>query len=110
MIPSAIPSVAPPIVRPFSVTVMTVLAPTVEPVMEITIIVDVGVAAVAEELLITTSGVALVAMKPSGYMSEMLLPDERKPPEVVVNENVTADPLLPETRSVPRIKNEVPVT
>lgn len=110
MIPLALPSVAPPIVRPFSVTVMTVLATRVEPVKEMAIIVDVGVAAVAELPLITTTGVALVAMNPCGYMSEMLLPEESKPPEVVVNENVTADALLSDTRSDPSIKKVVPVT
>ena len=44
-------------------------------------------------------GVALVAKKPDGYESVILLPAASAPPAVVVNENVAAAPVLPEMRS-----------
>lgn len=110
MIPSALPSVAPPKVRPINVTAMTVLAKSVDAVVEMTIIVEVGEAEVPEPPLIETLGVALVDMKPEGYINEMELPGISRPPGVVVNENVTADAVLAAIRSVPRIENVAPVT
>ena len=110
VIPSALPSVAPPKVRPINVTAMTVLAKSVDAVVEMTIIVEVGEAEVPEPPLIETLGVALVDMKPEGYINEMELPGISRPPGVVVNENVTADAFLAATRSVPRIENVAPVT
>ena len=110
VIPSALPSVAPPKVRPINVTAMTVLAKSVDAVVEMTIIVEVGEAEVPEPPLIETLGVALVDMKPEGYINEMELPGISRPPGVVVNENVTADAFLAAIRSVPRIENVAPVT
>ena len=52
-------------------------------------------------------GVALVAKKPGGYDSVILLPAASAPPAVVVNENVAAAPVLPATRSLPETTNAV---
>ena len=56
------------------------------------------------------AGVALVAKKPDGYDSVILLPAKSAPPAVVVNENVAAAPVLPATRSPLAIANDAPVT
>ena len=50
-------------------------------------------------------GVALVAKKPDGYDSVILLPAASAPPAVVVNENVAAAPVFPEIRSTFETKN-----
>ncbi len=55
-------------------------------------------------------GVALVAKKPDGYDSVILLPAASAPPAVVVNENVAAAPVFPATRSPLAIPNDAPVT
>ena len=109
--PDALPAVAPPMVRPVSVTVTVVLAASVAPAVVMTMEIAVGAAAlpVAPPLMLT-KGVALVAKKPDGYDSVILLPAARAPPAVVVNENVAAAPVLPATRSLPTTTNDVEQT
>ena len=93
-------SVARPMVRPCKVTVTAVLAASVAVPVVMTMEAAVGAAAmpVAPPLMLTR-GVALVAKKPDGYDSVMLLPAASAPPAVVVNDNVAAAPVLPATRS-----------
>ena len=52
-------------------------------------------------------GVTLVAKKPDGYDSVILLPAASAPPAVVVNENVAAAPVLSATRSLPETAKDV---
>ncbi len=60
--------------------------------------------------LICTPGVPVLAKKPDGYVSVMVLLVASAPPAVVVNENVAAADDLPATRSDAAISNEVFVT
>ena len=93
-------SVARPMVRPCKVTVTAVLAASVVPAVVMTMEVAVGAATLpVAPLLMATAGVALVAKKPDGYDSVILLPAASAPPAVVVNENVATAPGLPATRS-----------
>ena len=77
-----------------------------------TIWVPVGVATVpvgvTPPAFIVTPGVPVLAKKPDGYVSVMVLPMESAPPAVVVNENVAAAGVFPATRSVAAIVNKVP--
>ena len=61
-------------------------------------------------LIISTLGVPVLAKKPTGYVSVMVLLVASAPPAVVVNENVAATAVLPATRWVVEIDNEVLVT
>ena len=60
--------------------------------------------------LICTPGDPVLAKKPEGYVSVMVLPTASAPPAVVVNENVAAADALPAMRSEVAITNEVLVT
>ena len=103
------PAVAPPMVRPVTVTVTAVLAATaaVAVVMTISVLVGVATLPVGGPLpLISTPGVPVLEKKPVGYVSVMLLPISSLPPAVVVNENVAAADVLPATRSDVAITNE----
>ena len=108
------PPVADPMVRPVTVTVTAVLAAIFGLAVVMTIWVAVGVATVpvgvTPPALIVTPGVPVVAKKPDGYVSVMLLPISSAPPAVVVNETVTEAPVLPATRSDAAIVNEALVT
>ncbi len=98
--PDALPAVKPPMVRPVSVMVTAVLALSFAVPVVMPIDVAVGAAALLDAPpLMATAGVALVAKKPEGYDSVILLPAASAPPTVVVNENVAAAPVLPEMRS-----------
>ena len=59
--------------------------------------------------LIVTPGVPVLAKKPNGYDSVMVLPIASAPPKVVVNENVAAAAAFPATRSDTEFANEVGV-
>ena len=113
VMPDALPAVAPPMVRPVSVTVTVVLAASVAPAVVMTMevapggLMGVKLAPPAETAPV---GVALVAKKPGGYDSVILLPAASAPPAVVVNENVAAAPVLPATRSLPETTNAVEQT
>ena len=100
VMPDALPAVAPPMVRPVSVTVTAVLAfSTAFPVL---MMIDVALGEDALPVappLIATAGVALVAKKPGGYDNVMLLPAASAPPAVVVNEMYAAASVLPGMRS-----------
>ena len=101
-----------PIVRPVSVTVTAVLAASAVPPVVMTTEVAPGcagarVAPLAESVAV---GVAVVAKKPDGYVSVMLLLVASAPPAVVVNENVAVADTLPATRSDAAIPNEALVT
>ena len=102
-----------PKIKPVSVTVTAVLAASVAPAVVMTMevapgrLMGVKLALPADTVPV---GVALVAKKPVGYDSVMLLPAASAPPAVVVNENVAATPVLPATRSPLAIANEKPVT
>ena len=102
------PGVAPPMVRPVTVTLTIVLAATAAVAVVMTIWVLVGVATlpVGPLPLISTSGVPVLEKKPEGYVSVMVLPISSLPPAVVVNENVAAAGVLPATRSDVAITNE----
>ena len=103
------PAVAPPMIRPVTVTVTAVLAATAAVAVVMTIWVLVGVATlpVGGPLpLICTPGVPVLEKKPVGYVSVILLPISSLPPAVVVNENVAAAGVLPATRSDVAIANE----
>ena len=77
-----------------------------------TIWVLVGVAAepVAPLPLICAPGVPVLAKKPDGYVSVMVLLVASAPPAVVVNENVAAAGALLVTRSVDAMVNVGPIT
>ncbi len=111
VMPVALPAVAAPIVTPLSVatTVVLVLSVAVPVVMTMNVAVGAAALLVAPPLK-ATAGVALVLKKPGGYQSVMLLPAASEPPAVVVNENVTAAPVLPATRSLPATANDVEQT
>ena len=100
--PDALPAVTPPMVRPVRVTVTAVLAASVVPAVVMTMevapggLMGVKLALPADTVPV---GVALVAKKPVGYDSVMLLPAASAPPAVVVNENVTLATVLPGMRS-----------
>jgi hypothetical protein len=91
----------PPIVRPFTVTVTTVLAAISCAAVVMTIWVLVGVATkpMGPPPLICTPGVPLLAKKPDGYFSVMVLLVDSAPPAEVVKPNVAAADVLPATRS-----------
>ena len=101
-----------PIVTPISVTVTAVLAASAVPPVVMTMEVAPGcagvrVAPLAESVAV---GEAVVAKKPDGYVSVMVLLVASAPPAVVVNENVAAADALPATRSDAAIANEAFVT
>ena len=98
--PEALPAVKAPMVRPVRVMVTAVLALSVDVSVVMPIDVAVGAAALLDAPpFMATVGVALVAKKPDGYVSVLLLPAASAPPAVVVNENVAVAPVLPEMRS-----------
>ena len=78
--------------------------------MTIWVLVGVATEPVGPLPLIDTAGVPVLAKKPAGYVSVMLLPVASAPPAVVVNENVAAADALPATRSDAAIPNEALVT
>jgi hypothetical protein len=102
-----------PKIKPERVTVTAVLAASVAPAVVMTMevapggLMGVNLALPADTVPV---GVALVAKKPGGYDSVMLLPAASAPAAVVVNENVAVTPVLPTTRSPLAIANETPVT
>ena len=101
-IPTELPMVAVPMVRPVTVTVTAVLAAIDWVAMVMTIWVLVGAATVpvgGPLPLICTPGVPVLEKKPVGYVSVMVLPVASAPPAVVVNENVAAADVLPAKRS-----------
>ena len=103
------PAVMPPMVRPVTVTVTSVLAATAAVAVVMTIWVLVGVATLpvgGPVPLICTPGVPVLEKKPVGYVSVMVLPVASAPPAVVVNENVAAADVLPAKRSDADIANE----
>ena len=77
-----------------------------------TICVSVGVATepVGPLPLICTLGDPVLAKKPDGYVSVMLLPAASAPPAVVVKENVAAAEVLLATRSAKATSNVTEVT
>ena len=88
------------IVNPESVTVTAVLA--LSTAFRVVMMTEVALGEEALPVappLIATAVVALVAKKPGGYDSVMLLPAASAPPAVVVNEMYAAAPVLPEMRS-----------
>ena len=106
VMPVALPAVAAPIVTPLRVMMKAVLAASVMPA--VVMMIDVapgGLMGVKLALLVDTApvGVTLVAKKPDGYVSVMVLPTASWPPIVVVNENVAAARVLPATRSASAI-------
>ena len=101
-----------PIVKPIKVTVTEVPAASAVPPVVMTMEVEPGcdgerVAPLEERVAL---GMAVVAKKPDGYVSVMLLLVASAPPAVVVNENVAAADALPATRSDAAIANEAFVT
>ena len=107
--PVEFPAVAAPMVRPVTVTVTAVLAAIDWFAMVITIWVLVSVATVpvgGPPPLICTPGAPVLAKKPGGYVSVMVLLVASVPPAVVVNENVAAADVLPAKRSDADIANE----
>ena len=74
------------------------------------VLVGVATEPVGPPPLICTPGVPVLAKKPDGYVSVMVLPVASAPPAVVVNENVAAADVLPATRSDAAIVNEGLVT
>jgi hypothetical protein len=111
--PVVLPAVAAPMVRPVSVMVKAVLAASVVPAVVMTMQVTPGGlmgVKLASPVDKAPIGVALVAKKPEGYESVILLPAASAPPAVVVNENVAAAPVLPVTRSLPETANDVEQT
>jgi hypothetical protein len=98
-------------VRPVSVMVTAVLASIAgEFVLAIVMTMEVapgGLMGVKLALPTDTvpEGVGLVAKNPDGYVSVILLPAASAPAAVVVNENVAAALVLPETRSTFETKN-----
>ncbi len=113
VMPVVLPAVASPIVRPVSVMVKAVLAASVAPAVVMTMevapggLIGVKLAPPVDKAPV---GVALVAKKPNGYESVILLPAASAPPAVVVNENVAAALVLPTTRSLPETANDVEQT
>jgi hypothetical protein len=102
VMPDVLPAVTPPMVRPVRVMVTAVLAASVAPAVVITMeVAPGGLMGVKLAQLVDTvpEGVALVAKKPDGYDSVILLPAASATPAVVVNENVAAAPVLPAIRS-----------
>ena len=102
-----------PKIKPERVTVTAVLAASVAPAVVMTMEVAPGGlmgVKLAPPADIVPVGVALVAKKPGGYDSVMLLPAASAPTAEVVNENVAVTPVLPATRSPLAIANEKPVT
>ncbi len=101
VMPVELPAVANPMVRPVTVTVTAVLAAIFWLAVVMTIWVAVGVATVpvgvTPPALIVTPGVPVLAKKPDGYVSVMVLLVASAPPAVVVNENVAAA-VVPATR------------
>ena len=98
-------------VKPVTVTVLSVLAAMTAVAVVMIISVAVGVATLPVEApLNTTCGDPEVAKKADGYVSVILLPGASAPPAVVLNENVTVAFVLPATRSDAAIENKVPVT
>jgi len=61
-------------------------------------------------LIICTPGIPVLAKKPAGYVSVMVLLVASAPPAVVVNENVAATAVLPAARWDVEITNETFVT
>ena len=78
--------------------------------MIIWVLVGVATEPVGPLPLIDIPGVPVLAKKPDGYVSVMVLLVASAPPAVVVNENVAAADALPATRSDAAIPNEVLVT
>jgi hypothetical protein len=110
VMPSTLPAVAAPMVRPMTVTVTPLLAATAAPVVT-TIWVLVGVATAPPLTpLIVAAGDPVPEKKPDGYVSVMVLPIASAPPAVVVNEKVAAAELLPATRSTKATPNVTEVT
>ena len=113
VMPVALPAVAAPMVRPVSVMVTAVLAAIVAPAVVMTMEVAPG-GLMGVKLALPTDtvpeGVGLVAKNPDGYVSVILLPAASAPAAVVVNENVAAAPVPPETRSTFETKNMRPLT
>jgi hypothetical protein len=96
-------------VSPVTVTVTAVFAAIASVAVVTMIRVLVGVATVPVGVtppLNVTSGVPVLAKKPDGYVSVMVLPAASAPPALVVNENVAAAPVFPATRSEAAIENE----
>jgi hypothetical protein len=95
-----------PMVKPVTVTVTAALASIAAPAVVTTIWVQVGVRTepVAPLPLICTLGDPVLAKKPDGYVSVMLLPAASAPPAVVVKENVAAAESWPATRSAEAIQ------
>ena len=103
--PDALPAVALPMVRPVRVMVTAVLELSVAVPVVMTIDVAVGAAALLDDPpLMAIAGVALVAKKPDGYVSVMLLPAASALPAGVMNDNVAVAPVLPEMRSTFEMK------
>ena len=102
VMPEGLPGVAPPMVRPVTVTVTAVLAATAAVAVVMTIWVLVGVATLpvgGPAPLICTPGVPVLEKNAVGYVSVILLPISSLPPAVVMNENVAEAGVLPATRS-----------
>jgi hypothetical protein len=78
--------------------------------MMIFVLVGVPTVPVGPLPLICTPGDPVLAKKPEGYVSVMVLPVASAPPAVVVNENVAAADALPAIRSEVAIANDTPVT
>jgi hypothetical protein len=79
-------------------------------VTTIWVLVGVATEPVGPPPLIDTPGVPVLAKKPDGYVSVMLLLVASAPPAVVVNENVAAADALPATRSDAATANAALVT
>ena len=101
-----------PIVSPLSVTVTDALAATPPLTIVITTAVAEGWPATPVVLppLMATTGVAVEAKKPDGYVSVMVPPVAIAPSAEVVKENVAAAAVLLATRSAGDIEKEVLVT
>ena len=78
--------------------------------MTIWVLVGVATEPVGPLPLICTPGAPVLAKKPDGYVSVMLLLLASAPPAVVVNENVAAADVFPATRSDAATANNALVT
>ena len=104
VMPVEVPAVAvAPMVRPVRVMVTAVLAAIVAPAVVMTMEVAPG-GLMGVKLALPTDtapeGVGLVAKKPDGYVSVMLLPAASADNALVMNENVATLEVLSATRSV----------
>ncbi len=106
VMPEMLPSVAGPIVRPVSVTLMLAMSGSVPVEITIDVEVDLVIMPVAPEFISTPNFIVLTKNS-DGKLSVMSLPISSFPMSVVVKQKVAEAPVLPATRSAFNITNEV---